>query len=103
MVYKNLCILVLWTKVASALEGLTESFPILVKVESVLVVCKPRNLNSLMLTQVKSSLTILMKSLMQSHSWKKYLKGKYYSEHHQLSFKYFVRSFSNPKILSKVS
>ena len=53
MIFKNLCFVVLWMKVALALEGLT----------------------LFMLTATKSSLAILMKSSRQRHS-KKIFEGE---------------------------
>ena len=61
-------------------------------------------LNPLMITEAKNSRTILMKSFILKHNWQKYLKEKCWSKHYQqLSFKYFVKSFSIQKLWSKVS
>ena len=65
----------------------------------------PNLLNPLMLTAAKTSLTIFMKSFRAIQAFvqlAKYLKEKCWSEHYQqLSFKYFVKSFSIPLLSSK--
>ena len=62
------------------------------------------SLNPLMLTTAKSSLTIFDEIFLPKAELVKYLMEKCLKEHHQqLPFKYFVKSFSIPKLLSKVS
>ena len=57
-----------------------------------------------MLTEAKISLSISIKKIHAKALMALYLKERCWLEHHQqLSFKYFVKSLSIQKLLSKVS
>ena len=62
-------------------------------------------INPLMLTVAKIKQSNFFDGILQAKAkFKKYLKEKCQSEHNlQLFFKYFVKAFSTPKLLSKVS
>ena len=58
--------------------------------------------NTLVFTATENGLTIFRKILLAKAKFRKYLMEECYSQHSELSFKYFIKSFSISKLLSNL-